>query len=150
MSRGVTIVTLICDVHLSTGCVDFMNVEPLFGSLKVQREGHMLHLITRQEAIEAPQDVQGMIHGGTATHTEVWDETMAMLILEVHGQPFGRYFQLFITDLVDQVDAEVLEVLSAELGKSLADCVVGRKRVFKEHPDFVGSKYYDSVMVYGG
>lgn len=110
----------------------------------------MLQMIERQGTEGAASDVQGMIHGGVATGTSTWDETMAMTITEVQGEPYGRYFQVVITDQAGSVDVDVLLKLERELGKNLEDCVVTRKRKHKEHPWYPGSTYFDLVTLYAG
>ncbi|BET51784.1 hypothetical protein RGQ21_67660 [Kitasatospora aureofaciens] len=123
--------------------------EPIKGS-PVTSGGHMLQLITSQEASADSGDVLKEIYGGKVETTQTWVETGALLITEVTGQPFGQYFMLVITDAVDEDDVLELHRLAGELGKNLCDCVVERERVFKPHPFFPGSKYFDLVTVYGG
>lgn len=110
----------------------------------------MLRLITRQETVEVPDDVVGMIYGGHVDSTRTWVETDALIVTEVRGRPFGRYYVLVITDQVCDDDVAELQRLSTEVGKSLADCVVEKDRHFNPHPEFPGSSYFDLVTVYGG
>lgn len=110
----------------------------------------MLRLITSQRAVPAQEDVLGMIYSGKVTATRTWVETGALLVTEVQGTPFGRYFMIVITNDVDEDDRDELQRLADELGKNLPDCVVERERVEEGHPFFPGSKYFDLVTVYGG
>ncbi|MGC9439271.1 hypothetical protein [Streptomyces sp. WG5] len=110
----------------------------------------MLQLITSQEAAADRGDVLGMIYGGKVETTRTWVETGALLVSEVVGKPFGRYYMLVITNDVDEDDVTELARLAGELGKNLPDCVVERERVDRPHPFFPGSKFFDLVMVYGG
>ncbi|MFD5069151.1 hypothetical protein ACFWNC_14650 [Streptomyces sp. NPDC058369] len=110
----------------------------------------MLRLITRQETVEVSDDVAGMIYGGEIVSTSTWVETDALIVTEVQGRPFGRYFLLVITDQVREDDVAELQRLSDELGKSLSECVVEKERCFEPHPWFPGSSHYDLVTVYGG
>jgi hypothetical protein len=110
----------------------------------------MLRLITSEEAAGASGDVLDLIYKGKVETTRRRVQTSNLLITEVQGQPYGRYFQLIITDGVDEEDVDELRRLSDELGKNLPDCVVKRTRVEEPHPWFPGSSYFDLVMVYGG
>lgn len=112
--------------------------------------GLMLRLITSQEAKPAQGDVLELIYSGKVTETRTWVETGALLVTEVLGEPFGRYFMIVITNDMDEDDRDELAKLSGELGKNLPDCVVERERVNNTHPRFPGSKYFDLVTVYGG
>lgn len=110
----------------------------------------MLQLITSQEASADRGDVLGMIYGGTARTTKTWSEKAGLLITEVSGEPFIRYFQLTICNNICAEGVTELTRLAGELGKNLPDCVVERERVSEPHPWYPGSKYFDLVMVYGG
>jgi hypothetical protein len=91
-----------------------------------------------------------MISEGKIDSATTWVETSALLITRVTGKPFQQYFMIVMTDLLDEDDVDELRRLEAELGKSLADCVVERERIHKPHRSFPGSRYFDLVTVYGG
>jgi hypothetical protein len=110
----------------------------------------MLRLISSREAVEAPGDVLGKIYGGKIDTTRTWVETSALLVTEVLGEPFRRYFMIVMTNDIDEDDVSELHRLAMELGKNLPDCVVERERHEEAHPFFPGSKYFDLVTVYGG
>lgn len=110
----------------------------------------MLRLITSEEAREAASDTLGMIYTGKVDGTKTWVETDALLVTEVLGEPFGRYFMIVMTDDFSEDDRDELDRLEAELGKSLADCVVERERHEQPHPFFPGSTSFVLVTVYGG
>lgn len=110
----------------------------------------MLRLITSQEANLVQEDVLRLIYSGSVTETRTWVETGALLVTEVRGNPFGRYFMVVITNDVDEDDRDELQRLADELGKNLPDCVVEQERANNPHPFFPGSKYFDLVTVYGG
>jgi hypothetical protein len=109
----------------------------------------MLRLISSQTAA-AVGDVLGMIYAGKISTTRTWVETSALLVTEIIGQPFGKYYMLVITNDVTEDDWMELSRLAQELGKSLPDCVVERERCDNPHPFFPGSRHFDLVTVYGG
>jgi hypothetical protein len=110
----------------------------------------MLRLITSQEACAAGEDVLGMIYGGTIAETRTWVETSAMLVTEVTGKPFGRYFMVVMTNDFSEDDRDELDRLRQELGRNLPDCVVEVETHEKAHPFFPGSKSFNLVTLYGG
>jgi len=113
-------------------------------------EGQMLRMITSSQAQAGGEDVLGMIYRGKIRKTSTWVETDALLITEVTGEPFLRYFMIVITDEVTEDDVLELNRLADELGKNLPDCVVERERHSGPHRFFPGSNYFDLVTVYGG
>jgi hypothetical protein len=111
----------------------------------------MLRMITSEEAqAGGREDVLETIYGGKVHKTSTWVETDALLITEVTGEPFHRYFMIVITNDVTEDDVLELNRLAAELGKNLPDCVVERERYEMPHRFFPGSKHFDLVTVYGG
>lgn len=110
----------------------------------------MVRTITSRE-IQAPAgDVLGMINAGKVRKTRTWVETSALLVTECLGEPFGRYFQIVVTNDADEDDWDELEALSQELGKKVTDCVAETMHVDKPHSFFPGSRSFDLVTVYGG
>ncbi|WP_395759491.1 hypothetical protein OIE82_27195 [Streptomyces althioticus] len=110
----------------------------------------MVRTITSRE-IQAPAgDALGMINAGTVNTTRTWVETSALLVTEICGEPFGRYFLIVVTNDVDEDDWDELERLSQELGKNVAECVVEREHIDSPHPWFPGSQFFDLVTVHGG
>ena len=110
----------------------------------------MLRMISSHEASAPRADVQGMIDGGKVYTTRTWVETEALLVTEVLGEPFGRYYMIVVTDQADEDDEIELNRLADELGKNLPDCVVERMRVDSPHPWYPGSSYFYLVTLYGG
>lgn len=109
----------------------------------------MLRLITSQVA-QAEGDVLGMIYAGKIDTTRTWVETSALLVTEVVGRPFGRYFMIVLTDGFSEDDRDELDRLEAELGNKLANCVVERESYEGAHPFFPGSTSFYLVTLYGG
>jgi hypothetical protein len=110
----------------------------------------MVRLLASQDVLAGRVDVLKVIYTGTVQTTRTWVETSALLITEVLGEPFQRYFMIVMTNDVNEDDVTELDRLERELGKNLSDCVVERERVQKPHSRFPGSKYFDLVTVYGG
>ncbi|GAA1434597.1 hypothetical protein GCM10009601_59320 [Streptomyces thermospinosisporus] len=108
----------------------------------------MLDMITPTEADHSK--ALELIYSGKIETTRTWVETEAMLIAEVIGEPFGRYYQLVITDLVDQDDVAELNRLETELGKPLGECIIEKEHHDNRHSFFPGSQSFDLLTIYAG
>lgn len=110
----------------------------------------MLRLITSRGTEVSRGDALGMIYGGKIDKTRTWVETDALLVTEVLGEPFGRYYMVVMTNDFSEDDRDELDALEKELGKSLKDCVVEREHHVKPHRFFPGSKSFYLVTLYAG
>ncbi|MET7296328.1 hypothetical protein ABZS79_30185 [Streptomyces griseoloalbus] len=108
----------------------------------------MLEILTPTEADHSK--ALELIYGGEIDTTTTWVESTAMLITEVRGKPFGRYFRIVITNDAMESDAAELTRLEQELGKSLGGCIIEKEHHGEPHSFFPGSKSFDLLMVYAG
>lgn len=106
----------------------------------------MLRLITSHES---RADAQGMIYADGEIHSiDEWVRTDALLVEEVRGEPFRRYYLITATDVFSEDDRDELDRLEAELGRKLADCVVDREKVDQPAEGFPGSSFFYLVTLY--
>jgi hypothetical protein len=82
--------------------------------------------------------------------TRTWVETGAMLISEVQGEPFGKYYVAVITNDADEDDTAELRRLEKELGRSLRGCIIETEHHDNPHRFFPGSRSFDLVTIYAG
>jgi len=110
----------------------------------------MLRLITSQDAVRGHEEVLGMIYGGTIDSTSTWVETSALLVTEIQGRPYGRYFVVVLTNDSSEDDRDELDRLQVELGRPLPECVVEREAFRSPHAFFPGSTSFYMITLYGG
>ncbi|MGW0081511.1 hypothetical protein [Streptomyces sp. NPDC003393] len=91
-----------------------------------------------------------LIYGAEISTTRTWVETDSLLVTEVLGGPFGKYYAVVITNHAGEGETEELTRLEGELGKPLGECIIEKEHHAKEHPWFPGSKSFDLLTLYAG
>lgn len=108
----------------------------------------MLDMITPTEADHSK--ALEMIHGGTVDTTRTWVRTDALLVTEVQGEPFGKYYIAVITNDAGEDETEELHRLEKELSQSLGECIIEKEHHDNPHRFFPGSRSFDLVTLYAG